>query len=158
MPWEQDDIDDPSPLSRAELSSDELHTLEWVLGAAGRSQAGGNSLVDELLAVEPVRVAPDQVDACMVLRPEFQNRAGALQGGTCFGAAATTAQAMVADFLFADGQVHYLRPVVGESVSLRARLVHRGRSSATIAVSVYDAEKTHIAATGLFTFLADPAT
>jgi acyl-coenzyme A thioesterase PaaI-like protein len=157
MPWEQDDADNLPPLSRADLSSSELRTLEWVVQAAARSRASKTSVVDELLAVNAIRVATDRVEATMVLRTELQNRAGALQGGACFGAAATAAGPVVGDFLLADGHFHYVRPVRGESVTLCANLVHRGQSSATVAVSVCGSEKPRIAATGVFTFLAHPA-
>jgi hypothetical protein len=65
------------------------------------------------------------------LRKSTEIRVGQMQGGALYGAAAVAAAAAVGDgWQISSGYVQYLRPVDAARVSLRSRMIRRGRRAA----------------------------
>ena len=87
----------------------------------------------------------DHVEMYVDPVPESKNYAGAIHGALLFTmadyCAATTARTDGRKYVTLDAEAHYLKNVKEGRVTARSRVVHRGRTSVLVDVSVYSEDE-----------------
>ena len=137
----------PHPLPRRgamderALAEDELTEVEAVvLGHARKSLALADmrSFIERFWGYVP-RAVKDGARCKAWNGPHVGNRVGHAQGGFSFGLAASTAVAAVPkDWKLVGASAWYVGPGIGKHLTARARIVHRGMSTAVVRTRIED--------------------
>ncbi len=115
-----------------------------------RKNAFGNAVGIEIESVER-----DRAVCRLEIRPDHKNPLGALHGGVYFtladNAAGAASRTDGRGYVTQHGDMHFIRSVSEGVVRAEARVVHRGRHTCLIEVSVVD-EEGKLLATGTMTY------
>ena len=90
--------------------------------------------------IQLTAVGDDEATARLIASPRHQNASGVIQGGAIFAlcdlAFAGVANSGNERTVAQNASISYLRPGTGEELVATAKLIHRGRRTAVIAVEV----------------------
>jgi acyl-coenzyme A thioesterase PaaI-like protein len=154
MPWEQPpDTDIPTP-SIAELDDDESLAIESALLAGVRAITRRTNVSAEILNFQWADSVENGAGGIMPVGPHVANRAGHVQGGALYGAAAMVAERALnaPGWSIADGHYQFLRPGDGDAILATATVLRRGRRMAYVVSRLRVGET--IIGSGLFTLRA----
>ena len=109
----------------------------------------------QLLGVEIVEISPDRSLLRLALRPELLNPHGLVHGGALFtladNAAGCAASTDGRVYVTQESDIHFLRAQSTGAVTAEARVIHRGRSTVLVEVSL-TGEGDRLLAAASFTY------
>jgi len=150
VPWESRDTQAVVQLCRQDLDEVESAAVTAAVAAGVRATVTGAPVSEELLNLSYTGDGGEVRTGEMALGPEHVNRAGTVQGGVLYGAAArTAAQLCGSGSRVLDGHLQLLRPAEGPVLTCVVTLLRRGRR--TVSCEVRLSTGTIVVAVGQFT-------
>lgn len=127
MPWNHVAAD-LLPLAETDLTDDEREVARTASDALARAAHSGLAVGEEVLGFAWSRAGEDEVTGTATLGPHVGNRVGDMHGGAVWSANALAAMRLASPGMqLSSGTVQFLRPGVGDTVTVTARAVRRGR-------------------------------
>ncbi|MCC7486773.1 MAG: hypothetical protein IT529_17505 [Burkholderiales bacterium] len=131
LPRSRARITELTPLAASELDAGERRVYQAGERALKRADAH-RSFIEHFWSVRP-RPVSGGARCAIPLGPHYGNRTGDVQGGLLFGIAAATAHAAVPGHRhLSNVSAWYVGPGRGHRLTARSRVVHAGRSFATV--------------------------
>jgi acyl-coenzyme A thioesterase PaaI-like protein len=135
LPWQSSSQEPRAPLSQRELTPTERIAMRAADAALARSDTK-HAFIEHFWGALPRSVEGGAT--CRVkIGPQIGNRVGHVQGGILYGLAQATAAAAVPRHpAVSNISMWYVSPGQGRSLSVRARVIHAGRSFAVVRTEI----------------------
>ena len=139
LPWQAPPQAPPAPLRPEEMDADERAVLAACERALAHASAE-ESFSEHFWDVRPKEVN-EGADCTVALGPQHRNRVGHVQGGLLLAlAAATACKAALRHPALCNIGSWYISPGQGETLVVRSRIVHAGRSFAVVRTEIRNAD------------------